>query len=408
VAGVLEVEERGFVGGESGDDGVGFDGEVGAGEDGVEGGEGGGGEADFGGVFAKAGGDFGEDAMDFAEFFAGEADEVVVEFDGFEGFDEEGLAGPAGGVDDAGGFLLGGGDDGDDEAVVADGDELFLEEAVVAVEFEEAVEGLVDGAFLAFEVAADAGEGDGGVVVEGAVGEDFAGDDAEGGAEVTDLLGIGGEEGVLGGKGGEGLSDVGGAFEEGGDGGDFEGVEDDAFDAEFGGGGFGIGKVIEAEGGTGGEAATGGESLGLGEEGDGFGGFSVGGFEGGAFGGGLGVVDEAAAGFGAGIAANEGAEGFVFEEGEAFGVHRHPPSSQRRGDDGLGKETPGRVARARIGREGLPELSTASRATICAEQLLQSFSRNGGMLSVNSQPDHGGFFEIEWSEGGWNRLIREG
>ncbi|HRJ21321.1 MAG TPA: hypothetical protein PLF84_19910, partial [Bryobacteraceae bacterium] len=194
VAGVLEVKDGGFVGGESGDDGVGLYGEVGAGEDGVEGGEGAGGEADFGGVFAEACGQFGEDAMDFAEFFIGEADEVVVEFDGFEGFDEEGLSRPAGGMDDARGFLLGGRDDGDDEAVVADGDELFLEEAVVAVEFKEAVEGFVDGAFLAFEVPADAGEGDGGVVVEGAVGEDLAGDGAEGGAEVADLLGVGGEE----------------------------------------------------------------------------------------------------------------------------------------------------------------------------------------------------------------------
>ena len=329
------VEDEGFVGGESGDDGVGFDGEVGAGEDGVKGGEGAGGEADFGGVFAEAGGQFGEDAMDFAEFFIGEADKVVVEFDGFEGFDEEGLSRPAGGMDDARGFLFGGGDDGDDEAVVADGDELFLEEAVVAVEFKEAVEGFVDGAFLAFEVAADAGEGDGGVVVEGAVGEDFAGDGAEGGAEVA-AAGRGRRAGVLGGEGGEGLTDIGGAFEEGGDGGDFEGVEDGAFDAESGGGGFGIGEVVEAEGGAGGEAAAGGEGLGLGEEGEGFGGFGVGGFEGGAFGGGLGVVDEAAAGFGAGIAADESAEGFVFEEGETFGVHRHPPSSQRRGDDGSG------------------------------------------------------------------------
>ena len=77
-------------------------------------------------------------------------------------------------MDDAGDLALELGFDGDDEALAADGDEIVLGAAAFAEAAERFAEALFDGAVLAFHGAADAAELGGGIVVEGAVGFDFA------------------------------------------------------------------------------------------------------------------------------------------------------------------------------------------------------------------------------------------
>jgi hypothetical protein len=206
--------------------------------------------------------------VDFAHLLFGEADEFVVERDGFHGLDEEGGAGAGGGVDDAGDFGALAGDEGDDEAVVADGDEVVLEDAVVFVGAEEFFEGVLDGVALAVDGAACFFEEGRGVVGEGAVGEDFGGDFFEDLAEVSEAGGAGGEEGVaLGGLGESGAEFV-GAVEPLDEVVEFLAVEGGAFDGDAGEGGVDIGERAEADW----EAFGGGGFL---EEFDGFGGFGV-------------------------------------------------------------------------------------------------------------------------------------
>ncbi len=110
------------------------------------------------GVFAERASHGDEDAVNFGLFFVEEADELVVLLDGFEGFDEDGLAGGGGAVDDAGDFAFELGFDGDDEAVAADGDEIVLSAAAFAEAAQGFAEALFDGAVLALHGAADAAE----------------------------------------------------------------------------------------------------------------------------------------------------------------------------------------------------------------------------------------------------------
>ena len=182
---------------EDGADAVEGVGEAGAGEVGFDFGEDGGAEMDGGGVLAEGAGHGDEDAVDLGLFFVEEADEFVVLLDGFEGFDEDGLAGGRRAVDDAGDVALELGFDGDDEAVAANGDEVVLGAAAFAEAAEGFAEALFDGAVLAFHGAADAAEFGGGVVVEAAVGFDLAAEQAEERGEVV-VGGAGGERGDAG------------------------------------------------------------------------------------------------------------------------------------------------------------------------------------------------------------------
>ncbi len=113
---------------------------------------------------AQTGGEFAQDAVDFAGFFFGEADEFVVEFDGFQGLDEEGVAAAAGSVNHAVDAAFAAGDYGDYEAVVADGYEIFLQGAVGLMRAQEAFERMLDGLALLFDVAAEAAQGYAGVI----------------------------------------------------------------------------------------------------------------------------------------------------------------------------------------------------------------------------------------------------
>jgi len=112
--------------------------------------------------------------MDFGLFLFKESDELVVLLDGFEGLDEDGLAGRAGAVDDAGDAAFEFGADGDDKTVAADGDDVVLGGAVRGELAEGGAEGFFNDALLTLLIAADAVEFGGGVVSEGAVRLDGA------------------------------------------------------------------------------------------------------------------------------------------------------------------------------------------------------------------------------------------
>ena len=140
MAGFAEHEPRQVIGAEMRDDGIELDGEARFGKQVVELAEDLGRRADGGGVFPQARGHLAQDAMDFAQFLFVEAHEVVVELDGFDRFEEGRAAATTGSVDDAWDWVLGAGDDRDDEAIVANGDEFLLQNAVFAMGSDEAVE----------------------------------------------------------------------------------------------------------------------------------------------------------------------------------------------------------------------------------------------------------------------------
>ncbi len=129
--------------------------------------------------------------MDFGEFFVEEADEFVVLLDGFEGFDVDGLAARAGAVNYAldAAFLLD--FDGDDEAFAADGDEFVLDGAAFGETAQISTQGILDGAALSLDFAADADELGGCVIVECAVGLNLVAEEAQEFVEVGDLGGEG-------------------------------------------------------------------------------------------------------------------------------------------------------------------------------------------------------------------------
>src|SRR5580704_18676474 len=66
--------------------------------------------------------ELGENASDFRDFFFGELNEAIIQIDGFERLDENGLAGGAGSVDDARNGAAIAGANRNDEAIVAESD----------------------------------------------------------------------------------------------------------------------------------------------------------------------------------------------------------------------------------------------------------------------------------------------
>src|SRR5580700_9424187 len=69
--------------------------------------------------------ELGENASDFRDFFFGELNEAIIQIDGFERLDENGLAGRAGSVDDAWNGAAIAGANRNDEAIVAERDVVF-------------------------------------------------------------------------------------------------------------------------------------------------------------------------------------------------------------------------------------------------------------------------------------------
>jgi hypothetical protein len=88
-------------------------------------------------------------------------------------------------VDDAGDFAFELGFDGDDKAIAANGDEVILSAAAFRERAERFAEALFNGAMLAFHCAANAAKFVRGVVVERAIGFDFAAEKAQEGGEIV-------------------------------------------------------------------------------------------------------------------------------------------------------------------------------------------------------------------------------
>ncbi len=156
-------------------------------------------DAIAGGVRAQARGELAQDAVDFASFFLGEAHQFVVELDGFERLDEKGVAAAAGSVNHAIDAALAAGDYGHHEAVVADGDEVFLQRAVRMMRAQEAFERMLDCLALLFDVAAQAAQRDAGVIGQHAAGKNLA-------AQLLRQLAQIGDGGAVRGQPGESLA----------------------------------------------------------------------------------------------------------------------------------------------------------------------------------------------------------
>ncbi len=139
------------------------------------------------------------------------------------------------------------GDDRHHEALVADGDELLLEDAFLAMRAQEAFEGFLNGLLLAFDVAAQAGERHAGVIGHGAIGQDLALEVLQQGAEIADGLRAAAEAGETLGGGGDQRFGVGGAVEQQEEIEDFLGVEAGALDAQLVDGRFDVGEAGEID-----------------------------------------------------------------------------------------------------------------------------------------------------------------
>ena len=116
------VEAEGVAFAERGEAAIELAREAAAGENGIEQSNGVRGKTQRAALGLKFFGELGKDAMDFRSFVFGELHELVIELDGVEGLDENGLPGGARAVDHAGNGLAVGGAHGNDEAVVAQRD----------------------------------------------------------------------------------------------------------------------------------------------------------------------------------------------------------------------------------------------------------------------------------------------
>ena len=95
-------------------------------------------------VLAQPRRELAQNAMHLAQLFFAQPDQFVVEVDGFERLDEQRVAAAAGAVNHAIHAPLAARDHGHHEAVVADGDEIFLQRAVFVMRAQEALERFLD------------------------------------------------------------------------------------------------------------------------------------------------------------------------------------------------------------------------------------------------------------------------
>ena len=118
-----------------------------------------------------------------------QADQFVVQLDGVERFDEQCVAAAAGPVHDAFDAPFAAGDDGHDKPVVPNRDELFLQQTVLAVLAQKALERILDELPLALDVAPQPAQGYAGMIGQRAVGKNLADDVLEHRAELADAHG---------------------------------------------------------------------------------------------------------------------------------------------------------------------------------------------------------------------------
>ena len=130
-----------------------------------------------------------QDAMDLARLILGQAHQFIVQVNGLERLHEQRVAAGTGAVNHAIDLAALSGNHRHHEALVADGDELFLEHAILAMRAQEAVEGFLDGFLLALDVATQAVERHAGVIGHAAIGQDLALELVQKRAKIADGLG---------------------------------------------------------------------------------------------------------------------------------------------------------------------------------------------------------------------------
>src|SRR6202789_991349 len=230
MAGAAQDQFAGVIGTEARDYAIEIEGEFGFREQEFKLGERRGCGCDFQGVFAQTGGEFAQEAMNFAELIISQTNQFVVEVDGFHRLDEKGVAGTAGSVNDAVDATLAAGDDRHHKTVVADGDEVFLQILVMGAK--ETFEGFLNEMALLLAFAAEAAQGYAGVIGQGSIGEKFTAEFLYQLTKIGDFGGVGGEAGEFFRGGEEHAAGFGGQVEQARELVDFGGVEGRAFNTE--------------------------------------------------------------------------------------------------------------------------------------------------------------------------------
>src|SRR5580692_5405419 len=123
--------------------------------------------------------------------------------------------------------------DGDHEALIADSDELLLQDAFFLVGFQKALERPLDRLALALDISAQARQGYAGMVGNGAIGQDSAFEIFEQGTEIANELGARAEAWEALSDGVEDAFRVGGAVQHVEEVVDFLAVQAGAFDAQL-------------------------------------------------------------------------------------------------------------------------------------------------------------------------------
>ena len=196
-------------------------------------------------------GEVAKDAQDFGGFVFGELNELIVGFDGFERLEENGLAGAAGAVDDAGYAAPLFGANRDDEAIVAKSDVVFGSFGVAGAK--NLLERFLDGIARLDNAGADAAERGRSVVANFGIGKDAAANGCEKIAKVGNGCSLDGEQGEFVSVFAELSAEPSGGFEERSDFEKFGCFEDRAGTFELGEPRLRIGEAGETEFATGAE-----------------------------------------------------------------------------------------------------------------------------------------------------------
>ena len=198
-------------------------------------------------VGAQAVGHLQQDAVDLAHLLFGEAHQFVVEVDGFQRLHKQRVPAGTRGMNHAIDLAALSGNHRNHEALVADGDELLLQHAFLAVGAQEALQRFVNRFLLPLDIAAQAAQRDAGMVGHAAVGQDLAVQFAQQGAKLADGRGAPSQQRkALGGRGQVRLG-VGGDIQQREQLEDFLGLQPGAFDAQFVHRGFHVGDAAELD-----------------------------------------------------------------------------------------------------------------------------------------------------------------
>ena len=104
-------------------------------------------------MFAQAPGIFAQDTVHLAQFLFAHAHQFVVQIDGFERLDEQGVAAAAGAVNHSVYAPLAPCDHRNHEAIVPDGDEILLKRSILTMRAQEPLERFLNQMTLFLDVA---------------------------------------------------------------------------------------------------------------------------------------------------------------------------------------------------------------------------------------------------------------